>query len=236
MPLSRSAQGAARAFLGRASDGQQYWIKVPGKDVGPRMLAADQIVGRLGALMGVATCPVETVLVPGGLNWEYRPGEVPPECVGHASLRIEDASETRVLNRSKDDDNAVRYTSFAALYDLAWGDDIQGLEVLSKQGQFYSHDHGWYLPPGRGAWTGRIVEDYVDVPHPLPEVPIDRGEAIRLAARLKDLTRAEIASALSQVPDSWNIAGRELESIGYYLERRAPRVAERLLKPAGGAP
>jgi len=234
MPVAKSSQGATRAFLGRASDGRQYWIKLPGKDVDPRMLAAEQIVGRIGGLLGAATCPVETILVPGGLNWEYRPGEVLPECVGHASLQIKDATETHALNRPKDDDNPARYTSFAALYDWAWGDDVQGLEVLSKEGQFYSHDHGWYLPPGRAAWNAKIVEDYVDVPHPLGGVQVNGSEARRLAQRLASLARADIVSALASVPSTWGIADRELESIGYYLERRAPQVAQRLVESSGG--
>jgi hypothetical protein len=233
MPLQRAAQGAARAFLGRASDDRRYWIKVPGPDVGTRMLTAEQVVGRLGTLLGSATCTVETVLVPAGLNYEYRPGRVLPECVAHASLRVDGVAETRSLNRPNDDDNAVRYTSFAALYDLAWGDDVQGLEVLSDDGRFYSHDHGWYLPPGRGNWTGKIVEDFVDVPHALGGVRLDPGEASRVAKRLEAITRDQLASVLAGVPAAWGITDHELESIGYFLERRAPQVASRLLSAAG---
>jgi hypothetical protein len=233
MPLERASQGAARAFLGRASDGRQYWIKVPGADVGTRKLTAEQVVGRLGALLGAATCTVDTLLVPAGLNYEYRPGQVVPECIAHASLRVEGVAETRSLNRPNDDDNAVRYTSFAALYDWTWGDDIQGLEVLSDDFRFYSHDHGWYLPPGRGDWTAKIVEDYVDVPHSLGGIRLDAGEASRVAKKLEAITRDQLASVLAAVPAAWGITDRELESIGYFLERRAPQVASRLLSAAG---
>jgi hypothetical protein len=145
MPVKRSSAGATGAFLGQASDGNRYWIKVPQNPTGPRSLVPEQIVGRLGALLGAATCRVTTLAIPQGLDWEYRSGRRLEAGIAHACEHVPGALETHILDRPRDDDNPRRYTSFAALYDWAWGDDVQGLHALDDDARFFSHDHGRYL-------------------------------------------------------------------------------------------
>ena len=55
-----------------------------------------------------------------------------------------------------------------------------------------------------------------------------------LVNRLEGLERGELAFALSAIPRAWPVTTDELESVGFFLEVRAPRVAERLKTRFGG--
>ena len=62
-PLLKSSVGGSGAFLGHADDQRRYWIKpLLNSDQGTRVPITEQIVGRVGALIGAATG--EVVLLP----------------------------------------------------------------------------------------------------------------------------------------------------------------------------
>jgi len=235
-PLRPSSQGATGAFLGLASDGRRYWVKVANNPVGKHVLVKEQIVGRAGALIGAPTCPVITVEIPDAVvGWEFRPGRTLERGVGHGSMHIEGGIDTRRLSRQTEDDNAARYTAFVALYDWCWGHDWQGVHVVQDEARFFCFDYDWYLPPGGQQWDGKCLLEYVDTPHPVPDAPVlATAAALRIAERLEQVSRAELAHMLRHVPGEWGVPDRDLEDVGFYLERRAPQVAARLREEAGG--
>ncbi len=61
-PLLQSSVGGSGAFLGHADDQRRYWIKPLNNGQGTRVLITEQIVCRVGALIGAATG--EVVLLP----------------------------------------------------------------------------------------------------------------------------------------------------------------------------
>ena len=65
------------------------------------------------------------------------------------------------------------------------------------------------------------------------EVAEQPAEVRRVAARLEAIGTDEIAGVLSSVPPQWPLDDRQLETIGFFLERRAPQVASRLRGLAG---
>jgi hypothetical protein len=94
----------------------------------------------------------------------------------------------------------------------------------------YSHDHGFYLPPGGQYWTTETLAANVDIPHPLGQPPdgLDIEELERLAAVLEALAQYDLQPILASVPASWSVNDADLEALGRYLHARAPNVAGRM--------
>jgi len=238
-PLIQSTAGGSGAFLGLADNHHRYWIKPLNNLQGQRVPAIEQIVGRVGALIGAAICAGKTISIGRELEgWEFRPGRQLEAGVAHASRHVEEVGETRVLDHRVDDDNPQRHLSLAALHDWCWGSDTQGLLALNDEFRFYSHDHGCYLPPLGPDWTIEVLEAEVDAPHELAmsREAITRPLVEGMAARLEAVTREQLRGALVAIPSGWPVTDQELECVGFFLERRAPAVAARLRLCLGGQP
>lgn len=128
-----------------------------------------------------------------------------------------------------------------ALYDWCWGSDEQWLHSTTADMMLYSHDHGWYLPPPGPDWTQADMRAAVDVPHILTQRPTGLAQPMveEVAQELEKVDRDALAEMLRQVPVQWPVRDDELETLGWFLERRAPMVAERLralVSSQGGGP
>jgi hypothetical protein len=241
-PLRQSSAGGAGAFLGKASDGEQYWIKVPNGPQGDRVPITEQIVGRAGGIIGACTCGVRSIEIPDSLDgWEFRAGHTLQECIAHASSAVFQGVEppkAQCLGDRGKDDNAARHVTYFALYDWCWGGDVQGLLDISDDRRFYSHDHGWFLPPEGRSWNVAELEAKVDEPHELPTdgAGLDFLAVAATAGQLEKVTRSDLEGMLEKIPRDWPVSNDELEAVGFFLERRAPAVAERLRSRFGGGP
>lgn len=238
-PLERSKRGGSGAFLGLASDGNRYWVKVIGGPQGDRVPITEQIVGRAGRLIDAPVRPVVTVYVPRALaGWEYRPGARLRRGFAHGSLALESCVEERRLSDRMRDENSRRHVGYYGLFDWCWGGDVQGLLDLDDDRAFHSHDHGWFLPPVGQTWDEAQLRDRADADHELAEdgSGLDCVEVERVASALENVTRDGILEVVSATPRSWPVTDAELESVGAFLEARAPRVAERLRARFGGGP
>ena len=232
-PLKRSSAGGSGAFLAVASDGRQYWVKPQNNGQGVRVPVTEQIIGRIGLLIGAPTCATHTVEIPPDLaGWEFRPGLRLEAGIAHASLAVPDAVETREIARRGENSNATRHVGIIALYDLCWGGDPQWLTSTSREYEYFSHDHGWYLPPEGPNWTEADMTTSLDVPHefqdPLGGAGLDRTAITAIAARLDGITQANIVGVLSRIPRAWSVSDAELEAAGHFVLHRAPLVADRL--------
>lgn len=232
MPLRRSTAGGSGSFLGVGSDGARYWIKPLNNRQCERVCISEQIVGRIGHLIGAPTCGVRTIEIPAVLagTWEFRDGAKLEAGIAHASLDTPNALETGVLERRKDDDNASRHAYILALYDLCWGDDPQWLMDLGDDSKFYSHDHGLYFPDGP-YWTEASLSRCIDAPREHDRANNDDISQVAIATivdRLRTLNDAEIVAALSAIPTQWPVTDAELEVVGHFILTRAPAVAGRL--------
>lgn len=229
--LQQSSAGGSGAFLGLGDDGQRYWIKPLNNAQGERVPITEQIVGRAGRLIGAPTCEVRTIVISEEFaGWEFRSGRRLESGIAHASLNVDDAVLTRALDRRLDDDNSRRYAFVFALYDWCWGGDVQGLFALRQENCFFSHDHGWYLPPEGPAWNVAELDAHVEDAH---ELSADQGgisgsSIDEVAAALEAVQRDAILQALARVPSIWPVADDELECVGFFLEKRATAVAQRI--------
>ena len=110
------------------------------------------------------------------------------------------------------------------------GGDVQGLLAAKDENRFYSHDHGWYLPPEGKTWTVADLDANADVPHELPTNPNGIGASVaeEVAASLEAAKRSALQKALAGIPSVWPVNDDELEGVGFFLEKRAPIVAQRI--------
>jgi hypothetical protein len=238
-PLNQGTRGSSGAFLGLADDNERYWIKPLNNLQGPRVPATEQIVGRAGALIGAPICLVRTIAIPAELTgYEFRAGRTLEPGVAHASRHIADAADVGGLDLRNEDDNAKRHAYMIALFDWCWGGDAQGLVVLSDQSRYYSHDHGWYLPPNGPNWDIANLEAAVDTPHDLATTNdgITAAFINEIVQKLLAITHSEICGILAAIPTAWPIADEELECVGFFLAHRAPAVAARLAERLRGSP
>lgn len=237
LPTQRSpGGGGSLPFLAVDDRQQRWWVKVLNNPQGGRVLVADHVVGRVARLIGAPACEVAIVSVPNELaGFEYAPGHSLEGGLAHGSRHIDDVLEIRELCHREDDDNRRRHVGVLALYDWCWGADDQWLYSETQNRKIFSHDHGYYLPDGPN-WSVQSLVAAVDKPH-LPQYSLEGldSEALaQTAAKLEQVSRDQILTVLLGVPSSWPVSDEELETLGWFLERRSTQVAFRLRGVSGG--
>lgn len=222
-PLQRSTAGGSGSFLVLADDGERYWCKVVNNPQSPRVPANEQIIARFGELISAPVCMPRLVRIPAALaGWEFRPGLTLVEGWAHGSLALDPVVETRSLDNRAMDDNARRHAGIYALHDWLAGQDAQWL-MRGPQAEFFSHDHGHYLPGGPD-WTVAGLQAATATAFALgvPATGLDAAELERLAGALEALGREDLESCASNIPASWPPGDAELEAlIDFAFDRRA---------------
>jgi len=228
LPLRQSSLGSAGSFLVAADDQNRYWCKPVNNLQSNRVPVTEQLVGRLGELIGVAVCRPRLVSLDGLAGWEFRPGRSVEPGWAHGSLAVDPALETRSLDDRSADDNRRRQASFFALHDWLIGGDDQWLYDTSADNMYYSHDHGFYL--AGPDWTEASLAQHVHDEARLLEDDggLDPGELDRLAGALEGLGREEIEREVSKIPADWPVSDAELAAVVDFADRRRAPVAGRL--------
>ena len=232
LPVKRGTSGTSGAFLAVASDDLRYWIKPLNNLQDPRVCVTEQIVGRIGHLLGAPTRRVATINIPDMKGWKFvadNDAAVLLPGIAHASLDLPSVIETSQLEQRTKDSNASRHAHLLALYDLCWGDDSQWLLDLSDDFACHSFDHGHFFPQGPW-WTTEDLERCLTAPRPLrtEDDDIDVAAVKGAIARMRSLRHDEIVDVLAHIPTSWPVKDAELEMVGHFLLTRAPLVAHRL--------
>lgn len=242
-PIERSKAGGSGAFRALGKDGSEYFVKPLNNYHGPRILISEHVVGRVGALIDGATCEVQRMeITEDHRGWQYTDGAAPlflEPGTAHASLAVPSCFEQRPpLQYRAEDDNARRHAQIYAIYDWCWGGDSQWLVSQVDEHRYFSHDHGWYLPPEGPNWTIVELTSNADRPREYAEssTGFRREDLDEIAEKLNAVTREQLIAILSDVPLSWPATDEELECVGYFLERRAPAVAVRIASRLGVQP
>lgn len=231
-PIRASTSGGSGAFLGTGTDDRDYWIKTLNSGQGDRVAVTEEIVGRAAALVCTTCCEAALLYIPSAASgWEFRPGLRLERGFAHGSLALENCTEVGGPPTERNrDDNGVRHVGYFVIYDWCWGGDAQGLVSLDQDRAFFSHDHGWFLPPEGPTWSDPELRLRAGEPHELgaDRTGLNPTEVVRIADRLEALTRDEILTVVESIPRSWPVTNKELEHVGAFLECRAPLVASRL--------
>lgn len=231
-PLKQGGASAASPFLGKCSDGSNWFIKPPVVGM-TRALVAEWIVGRLGRAIGAPVCEVSLVEIPEELlPWEYSPGKQLVAGVGCGSRDLAGTpTEIRTdLQHRDDDDNRRRHAGVFAIVDWFQGSDLQWLLDVANDWTLHSHDHGWYLPPGGPNWTPEELRANVGTPwqNAGDAAGLDEAELERLATAVVDVPDEYIADVIGAVPPGWNVPSTDLDCLAWYLAERRAGVATRL--------
>lgn len=232
VPIRQGTVGGSGAFPGLTTDGREYWIKTLNNPQGPLVPATEQLVARAGVLIGAPCCAVELIQIPAAIaGWSIRPSVMLEAGLAHGSLALASAiDQPGSPGQRTSDNNAVRHVGYFALFDWCWGGDPQGLLAMDQKEAYYSHDHGWFLPPNGPAWDAASLRANVDVPHEFGDdiSGLDPAEVKRIAQRLDTITRDELIGVVTNIPANWPVTNEDLEHVGAFLEVRAPVVADRL--------
>jgi hypothetical protein len=230
-PLKPSVEGGSGVFLARADDGRRWWVKPQNNLQGAKVVVTEYLVGSLGGLIGAPVCEVAIARLPEEIvGWEFRPGATLQAGLAHASRDVEDAQLLHALDYRQQDDNRHRHAGVFALYDWCWGGDDQWLYCHTEEHKLYSHDHGWYLPETGPDWSEATLLSRVDEPHPpgYSKEGLNTGAMERIAGQLEQVDKKKLLRILRSVPTTWAVTDTDLEALGFFLERRAPAVADRL--------
>lgn len=185
----------------------------------------------MGRLIEAPVCEVRLVdLGADMVGEEFSPGRFLEEGLASGSRDVRNVNPLRSFEHRQDDDNRRRHAGVFALYDWCWGEDDQWLYDWSDSYRLFSHDHGHFLPGGGPDWTIADLERTVDEAHRLGQDPdgLDATALDQYADRLEALTPHAFHGMLRTVPTSWPVQQEELEALGWYLQRRAPQVSQRL--------
>jgi hypothetical protein len=212
-------------------DGHIWWIKPVNNPQGPRVPINELVVARLGALIEAPLCEVGLIEIPDELaGVKYREDRSLEAGLASGSMNLDGVVEVKGSLADRDKaDNARRHAGIFAVYDWCWGSDEQYLyEQEEKRRTTYSHDHGHYFPGGPN-WTADTLAAHVDNAHALPDPAGLDPRAVRdYAKRLREVARSDIVDVLRGVPPEWAVTTPELETLGWFLERRTETVAARL--------
>jgi hypothetical protein len=228
-PVKKSGGGTG-AFLGIASDGRQYWIKVPDNPQGTQVLVNEVVVAAIGRLLDAPLRPTVLITIPDSLSeWRVVPGMALRQGVAHGSEHLDQSEENDSLEYRGRDDNRARQASLVALWDLCMGGDPQWLFDLANEYSIWSFDHGLWLG-GDGYWTRASLERSCDLAWPWEESlgGLDRRVFRNFADRISALSAQEVLSAIGEVPVEWGVPDSELEALAWFLYYRRTAAAERL--------
>ncbi|MCM3850106.1 hypothetical protein ND486_28330 [Pseudonocardia sp. DR1-2] len=242
MLVDPSSETGSHAFKARSTDGTHWYVKVVDSPRS-RAPATDLIVSSVAQLIGAPVPLCSVVEIPPELEGEaYAPGRTLTRGLAFGSREVVDTFDGRKpLQYRGRDDNRRRQAGMFALYDWCWGQDVQWLYSAGEDLSTHSIDHAFYLPRSP-EWSASDLRSCVDEPHaaPWPCDGLSPAALENLADTLETLTREALSETLRQVPAQWPVSTADLETVGWFLDRRRQPVAERLrriamITPEGGA-
>lgn len=215
-------QGASRPIVSRAMDGYNYVLK--GRQAG-RQIINDQIVGRLGVLLGAPVPPIYIAEVDECLTND--PDE--PEYhyfhsgLAHASQLISGCMDDRDIFRYQGQlANRSRFARLSVLYGWVEASDRQFIYKSSSPNIVYSVDHGNFFPGGPNWTTGDLVWSSRAVLDPTiaRSCRFQATEIQEALTALAEVSEREILETVARPPAEWGITIDERVSLVAYLVYR----------------
>jgi hypothetical protein len=153
-PVQR-LQGLTRPAVADCDDDHRYVIK--GRQA-MRPLIADQVVGRLGAIIGAPVPDVQLVEVPSELIMPGSFFEHFEAGISHGVRFVEKCSDSWYVQYVTDEGNMERFAALAVLYGWTDPEDRQFLYLTTAPHRVFSADHGAFFS-GSSGLDRRILEE-----------------------------------------------------------------------------
>lgn len=215
----------------KCSDGLSYVLKAlrSDREIG-RAIFNDQVIARLGALLGAPVGQVSIVDLSRELI-ELNPQisyMKPGFC--HATRRFVDVSE-RIDNISHhtDPENRPRFAALAVLY--GWVGVVGDRQFIYSNGQphlVHSVDHGHFFPGGPDWTIGSLGSA---IPCQLDDVLVaqcglSEAELAVPLSRLRDVTAEKIVEIVDAPPAAWGVPQADRDALSTYLADRRAKLAK----------
>lgn len=216
--FKRGWQTKAQPALLRCSDGKDYVVK--GQNAG-RQIVNEQIVSRLGLLLGAPVTEVQIVDITKLLEVEKNLNHMATG-TAHGALFVPDCFDSRDLLATSDKENRSRLVFLAVLYGWTGANDRQFLFRNTPPRLVYSVDHGHFFPNSPN-WT---VQDLLDNYYAQPDIflseecsftPQEINQALDVLSHVKE---AEIIDTVAFPPTDWGITIDERIMMVEYLIKR----------------
>ena len=221
-----------------ASDHRIYFVKSAQnfRETHAKQLAVEFVVARLAASIHAPVPESSLIRIPEELQFPLKNGSVLQPGLAHANLDVTENEFERLNTYIDKDDNRRRFAGLIALFELCFGGDLQWLCDKQNDMSIFTHDHGHYLPPNGGSFNVELMKQVVDTQHPFP-IQIEGllpADLAYYADQIEALQRSTLVDIMNEVPISWAVTNEDLETLGWFLERRRPLVAKRLRDMSGG--
>jgi hypothetical protein len=197
----------------KCGDGNLYVVKALRSDIRQgRMMFNDQIVARLGRLIGAPVADVGLIDIPKqliDLNPERNTqmGHVIP-CIAHGSRCFENVSErVDAFSHVSDDDNKSRFAAAGVLQAWVVASDRQFIYETVDPFRVYSVDHGHYFPHGPDWTTAHLTNAApAAVAADLKNAcALSQSDIAEVCVKLNTVSETDIGTILAIPPDTWDV-------------------------------
>jgi hypothetical protein len=209
---------ASRPVLCGCDDGARWVIK--GSHNG-RSLVADNVVGRLGQLLGAPVGDVGFVDIPDALKAiEPLLADVGTG-IGHATSFLPDCTDKESVGHMDVPENRPRFALLTVLYSWALSNDPQCIYSKFEPRLVHSVDHGHFLN-GSTTWSVATLQGVgpVAVDPYFAACGLSTAELTAGRRALEAITEDDIALVVADPPDQWGITTQEREALRQYLSAR----------------
>jgi len=212
-----------QVWVAKAVRTERYWEHFVSTG---HALAAEQVVGRLGRLIGAAVPPIGYVRLPAELSALHPDltGCAPGWC--HASKWLGMCVDQKPPPPASRAGQRQAYGTLAVLYGWCGADDRQVLQTTDGSGAVWSVDHGRFFG-GTGRWNAVSLHGF-GVPATLDPFFVDHGDAAATATALaaaRAVDDALIAKVVGCSLPEWDVPLGDLVALAELISARRDALA-----------
>jgi HipA-like kinase len=203
-----------------------------------RMIVNEQVVARLGLLLGAPVPHVSIIDVPQNLIDAQPEMKHMPSGGSHGSQVIPNCSDREDCKHVDLAENRERFSKIAVLYGWVSAGDRQFIYRIDPPNLVHSVDHGHFFPGGPNwnmAQLAGVPAAECD-PNVTTSAKLTLDDLIKAAAPLVGIQDTNIAEVVAIPPDDWPFSLDERAAVAEYLSLRRDELIAGLAAKKAAAP